>query len=140
MALCHIGPVVGEAVCCGPCALSSVTGLPTDTWPDAPMAEDEVTQYAEKHGGVRVRSAFGQPLKYFSIPEFYRQQADAGAYLVFAFKSRHAHLIAVSIAERPAVVDNVLRSPMALRPLPAHLRRYMVEAAWRLPAVGAFTF
>ena len=48
----YIGPVVGSASFCGPCALSAVTGLPASTWPDASMSVDAMHAAATAHGGV----------------------------------------------------------------------------------------
>ena len=36
--------VIGDAAKCGPCALSAVTGLPSETWQDEDMTQDEMME------------------------------------------------------------------------------------------------
>lgn len=40
--------VTGDAKLCGPCALSAVTGLPSNTWPDEAMTAEEIWGHLEK--------------------------------------------------------------------------------------------
>ena len=137
-----IHPVVGAAECCGPCALSSLLGVPASTWQDRGMEITEFERIASAAGAVRLPHsdfAIGRKLGAFgnkTIPDCSYGGHD-GAWLLLLGMSSKVHAVAVSCSVEPYVrllVDNLHRSPVSF----SRLRSYadsgwsgVVGAAWR---------
>lgn len=157
----YLRPVIGNSQWCGPCALSAVTGRPSDTWADVRMSLASIDTAAVSAGGVRLpdgwpirfplgvfgdvhRRMDGQPSAWPLYP--------SGAWLVDTYQTdrqriaakrrgypdaRGGHLIAVGVDQaggrrlQRCFAENGQRLPKAFSRMRSALRWRYVSAAWQ---------
>ena len=139
-----IHSVVGDAVTCGPCALSSLLGVPASTWEDRGMENKEFEAIALAAGAIRLPHsdfAIGGTLAAFG-----NRHLDAcaggrynGAWLLLLGMGDKVHAVAVDCLVQPYrrwFVDNLHRSPVSFSSLRAFADSGWlgtVGVAWRWP-------
>ena len=138
-----IHSVVGDSENCGPCALSSLLGVPASTWADRAMELKEFEPIASKAGAVRLPHsdfAIGRMLGAFgnkALPE--SDGRHDGAWLLLLGMGSDVHAVAVSCSLEPYqrwYVDNLHRSPVSftsLRPYADSGWHERVAVGWRWP-------
>ena len=133
-----IHSVVGDAVHCGPCALSSLLGVPASTWADRAMELKEFEAIALAAGAVRLPHsdfAIGRLLGAFGNKAL--EPSDGrhdGAWLLLLGMGSEVHAVAVCCSVEPYqrwYVDNLHRSPVSF----SSLRPY-ADSGWYERAVG----
>ncbi len=108
--------VTGSARLCGPCAWSALTGMSSDSWPDAPTRVDapayEFDRLRFKAGAPWYvdplpKELIGTPLSTFREPGRWSLCIESDDY------GTHAVALGVRGTER-VIADNHIRTPMAL--------------------------
>ena len=144
-----IHAVKGDAARCGPCALSSLSGLPSSVWEDRLMGFDEFQLVAAECGATRLPHldpAIDRTLNAFakrSLPEFADGRYTGDWLLLLGDGSGlgcEIHAAAVSVASSPYrrwIVDNRNRVPASFSSMRRHAgspEPWHIGAAWRWPA------
>ena len=136
--------VVGYSENCGPCALSSLLGVPASTWADRAMGLKEFEAIALAAGAVRLpHSDFAIGRKLGSFGNRILEECSGGRYdgewLLLLGMGSEVHAVAVSCSTTPYrrwFVDNRERVPVSFSSLRSYAESGwsgVVGAAWRWP-------
>ncbi len=109
-------PVTGKAKLCGPCALSALTGLSSETWPDGDIDKRAMPEELDKVGfNAELGGWFRKPLSEFRRPGVW--------VLVLCYPHPESewlsNLHVIAYARRRGeiqIADNTLRAPVTIVP------------------------
>ena len=108
--------VTGSAEYCGPCALSALTGWPSETWPDKPMGEWEGALYLERARLEQEAPWYVDSLRNHLAGVGLAEFCQPGRWaLTVKLGNGEAHTVAVAVQGKERVLaDNNIREPLPL--------------------------